>query len=168
MVSERRPLKSGTLVNLHIMLLVDKICLSKICLFFSGSKSFKKKFKGKGDDIKLRVKPKTFSKDVRGDNSPGQKRKAHDVDDHGKKKFKAKNWKDEQGRQDGRKGRSKQEKEIEKSDKDFSKNDKDAQHRTKQEQFNSRKRKLGEGGGSKVFIKKGKYSDAGEQNKGKN
>lgn len=131
----------------------------------SGSKSFKKKFKGKGDDIKLRVKPKKFSKDVKGDNSPGQKRKAHDVDDHGKKKFKAKNWKDGQGRPYGRKGHSKQEKENKKSNKDFSKNDKGSLHRTKHGQFNSRKRKLGEDGGSKAFIKKRKTSGPGEQNK---
>lgn len=140
-------------------------------LFVSGSKSFKKKFKGKGDDIKLKVKPKKFSKDVRGDNSPGQKRKAHDIDDHGKKKFKAKKWKDEQGRQDGRKGHSKQEKENKKSNKDFSKNDKDSQHRTKNGQLNSSralKRKLGDGSGSKDFVKKRKTSDPGEQNKGKN
>ena len=142
--------------------------IKSVYLFFSGSKSFKKKFKGKGDDIKLKVKPKKFSKDVRVDNSPGQKRKARDVDDHGKKKFKEKNWKDEQGRQDGRKGRSKQEKESKKSNKGFSKNDKDSKDRTKQGQFNSRKRKLGEDGGSKDFIKKRKNSDPGEQNKGKN
>jgi len=142
-----------------------------VYLFFSGSKSFKKKFKGKGDDIKFKVKPKKFSKDVRGDNSPGQKRKAHDVDDQSKKKFKAKKWKDERGKQDGRKGHAKQEKENKKSNKDFSKNDKDSQHRTKHEQFNSSKatkRKLGDGNGSKDFIKKRKTSQPGEQNKGKN
>ncbi|KAJ7388908.1 hypothetical protein OS493_035055 [Desmophyllum pertusum] len=59
----------------------------------SGSKSFKKKFKGKGDDIKLKVKPKKFTKDIKGDRSPGQKRKANDADDHKKKTFKAKKWK---------------------------------------------------------------------------
>ena len=154
---------SGTLLSLH-MLLVCKICL----FIFSESKSFKKKFKGKGDDIKLRVKPKKFSKYVKGDNSPGQKRKAHDVDDHGKKKFKAKNWKDGQGRQDGRKGHSQQEKENKKSNKDFSKNDKGSLRRTKHGQFNSSKRKLGEDGGSKAFVKKRKTSGPGEQNKGKN
>ena len=144
------------------------MCIKSVHLFFSGSKSFKKKFKGKGDDIKLKVKPKKFSKDVRGDNSPGQKRKAHDIDDHGKKKFKAKNWKDEQGRQDGRKGHSKQEKENKKSNKDFSKNDKGSRHRTQHGQFNSSKRKLGQDGGSKGFVKKRKTSGPGEQNKGKN
>ena len=143
-----------------------------MCIYFSsGLKSFKKKFKGKGDDIKLKVKPKKFSKDVKGDSSPGQKRKAHDVDDHGKKIFKAKKWKDEQGRQDGRKEHSKQEKGNRKSNRYFSQNDKGSQHRTKHGQFNSgkaMKRKLGDGSGSKDFVKKRKTSGPGEQNKGKN
>ena len=119
--------------------------------------------------MKFKVKPKKFSKDVRGDNSPGQKRKAHDVDDHGKKKFKAKKWKDEQGKQDERKGHSKQEKENKKSNKNFSKNDKDLLHRTKHGQFNrskATKRKLGDGDGSKDFVKKRKISRPGQQNEG--
>lgn len=143
------------------MLIVYKICV----FIFSGSKSFKKTFKGKGDEIKFKVKPKKFSKDVRGDSSPGQKRKAQD--DHGKKKFKAKKWKDEQGKQD-RTAFSKQE--NKKTNKDFSKNVKDSQHSTKPGQFkNSKamKRKLGDGSRSKDFVKKRKTSGPGEQNKGK-
>lgn len=145
------------------MLIVYKICV----FIFSGSKSFKKTFKGKGDEIKFKVKPKKFSKDVRGDSSPGQKRKAQD--DHGKKKFKAKKWKDEQGKQ-GRTAFSKQEKENKKTNKDFSKNVKGSQHRTKPGLFkNSKamKRKLGDGSRSKDFVKKRKTSGPGEQNKGK-
>lgn len=139
-------------------------------IFSSGSKSFKKKFKGKGDDIKLKVKPKKFSKDVKGDSSSGQKRKAHNVDDHGKKKFKAKKWKGEQGSQNGRKGHSKQEKENKKSNKDFSKTDKDSQCRTEHGKFDrnkAMKRKLRDGSGSKDFVKKRKSSSPGEHNKGK-
>jgi len=161
---ESKPFKPGTLLIAIICLLFIKLAY----FFFSGSKSFKKTFKGKGDDIKLKVKPKKFSKDVRGDSSPGQKRKAQD--DHGKKKFKAKKWKDEQGKQDRRKAFSKQEKENKKTNKYFSKNVKDLQHSTKHGQFqNSKamKRKLGDGSGSKDFVKKRKTSGPGEQSKGK-
>lgn len=161
---ENKPFKCGTLLIAIMCLLFIKFAY----LFFSGSKSFKKTFKGKGDDIKLKVKPKKFSKDVRGDSSPGQKRKAQD--DHGKKKFKAKKWKDEQGKQDRRKAFSKQEKEDKKTNKDFSKNVKDSKHRIKPGQFNrskAMKRKLGDGSGSKDFVKKRKTSGPGEQNKGK-
>ena len=115
----------------------------------------------------MKVKPKKFSKDVRGDSSPGQKRKAQD--DHGKKTFKAKKWKDEQGKQD-RTAFSKQGKENKKTNKDFSKNVKDSKHRIKPGQFNrskAMKRKLGDGSGSKDFVKKRKTSGPGEQNKGK-
>ena len=58
-----------------------------------------------------------------------------------------------------------EEKENKKSNKDFSKNDKGSLRRTKHGQF---KRKLGEDGGSKAFVKKRKTSGPGEQNKGKN
>ncbi|KAL9950331.1 hypothetical protein ACROYT_G042818 [Oculina patagonica] len=134
--------------------------------FSSGSKSFKKKFKGKGDDIKLKVKPKTFSKDFKGDASLGQKRKASNVDDHKQKKFKAKKWKGEQ--ESPQKGHSKQEYENKKSDKHFQKNNKESQSRTGKGKFDSgkaMKRKLSDGGGTKDFVKKMKSSGPGEHNK---
>ncbi|XP_066015390.1 pumilio homolog 3 isoform X2 [Pocillopora verrucosa] len=64
------------------------------------SRNFKKKFKGKGDDAKRKFKPKKFSKDFRGENSPGQKRKANDTNADGYRK----KWKGEIGSQDGKKG----------------------------------------------------------------
>lgn len=137
--------------------------------FFSGSKSFKKKFKGKGDDIKLKVKPKKFSKDFKGDASLGQKRKANNVDDHKQKKFKAKKWKGEQESPDGKKGQPKQKYENKKSDKHFQKNDKESQSRTGKGKFDggkAMKRKLSDGSGSKDFVKKKKLSGPGEHNKG--
>lgn len=139
-----------------------------LCYSSSGSKSFKKKFKGKGDDIKLKVKPKKFSKDVKGDNSLGQKRKADNADDHKQKKFKAKKWKGEQESEDGRNGHSKQKYEIKKKDKHFPKTDKESQNRTEKGKFNhgkAMKRKLNDGG-SKDFVKKKKTSGTGDQNKG--
>lgn len=137
--------------------------------FSSGSKSFKKKFKGKGDDIKLKVKPKKFTKDIKGDHSPGQKRKANDADDHKKKTFKAKKWKGQEESQDGRNGHSKWQNENKKSNKVFPKNDKESRNRTEKGKFNSgkgMKRKLSGGSGSKDFAKKKKSFNPGEHNKG--
>ncbi|KAJ7369418.1 hypothetical protein OS493_039124 [Desmophyllum pertusum] len=88
----------------------------------SGSKSFKKKFKGKGDDIKLKVKPKKFTKDIKGDRSrAATEKKANDADDHKKKTFKAKKWKGQEESQDGRNGHSKRQNENKKSNKVFQK-----------------------------------------------
>ena len=140
-------------------------------LFFfilsSGSKNFKKKFKGKGDDIKLKVKPKKFSKDFKGDNPLGRKRKANDtqVDDHRKETFKVKKWKSEEESQNGRKGHSKHEK----SHKHFPKNNKESQDMTKKGKFGNgkaMKRKLSDGNRSKDFVKKKKSSGPGEHSNG--
>ena len=68
--------------------------------YFIRSRNFKKKFKGKGDDAKRKFKPKKFSKDFRGENSPGQKRRANDTNADGYRK----KWKGEIGSQDGKKG----------------------------------------------------------------
>ena len=130
---------------------------------YSGFKSFKKKSKGKGDDVKLKVKPKKFLKDVKGDNLPGQKRKSTDLDEHRQKTFKAKKWKGAQESQDKRQGHTKQEYKNKKSYKHFSKNDKESQNRTENRTF---KRKLNDIGGSKDFVKKKKPSGTGEHDKG--
>ena len=68
------------------------------------SKNFKKKSKGKSDDKKLKVKPKTFSKEIKSDNSVGVKRKAKDTDGVGTKQFKMKKWKGEKQHDARKKG----------------------------------------------------------------
>lgn len=135
--------------------------------YYSGFKSFRKKSKGKGDDVKLKVKPKKFPKDVKGDHSPGQKRKSTDLDDHRQKTFKEKKWKGAQESQDKRQGHTKLEHKNKKGYKNFSKNDKESHNRTENGTFNkAMKRKLNDIGGSKDFVKKKKPSGTGEHDKG--
>lgn len=118
--------------------------------------------------MKLKVKPKKFSKDVKGDNTLGQKRKANDEADHSKKQFKTKKWKGEEHSETGKKGFSKAQRENKKSNnKDFQKHSKGFQ-KGKFDSDKTRKRKLNDGGGSKDFVnKKRKSSEAGtEHDKG--
>ena len=107
--------------------------------------------------MKLKVKPKKFSKDIKSDNSSGQKRKAKDADDHRKKQFKAKKWKGEKKTDENENGKS--------DPKGFKKTNKESKSRSKNRKFDSsktRKRKFHDDGGSKDFAKKKKSSEVGE------
>ncbi|CAH3116778.1 unnamed protein product [Pocillopora meandrina] len=113
------------------------------------SRNFKKKFKGKGDDAKRKFKPKKFSKDFRGENSPGQKRKANDTNADGYRK----KWKGEIGSQDGKKGYRR----YDNNDKRFSVNGKGSRNSYVKGNFvgdKAMKRKLSDGKGSDFGKKK--------------
>ena len=128
---------------------VDSLTLNSAC--YSASKSFKKKGKGKSDELKLKVRPKKFPKDTKGDNSLGQKRKPNHAADHTKKQFKSKKWKGEEQNEVGNSGLK-------------------SQDRIGKGKFGSskaRKRKLHDDAVSKEFAKKRKSSEAGEHDKGK-
>ena len=136
------------------------------CFTFSVSKNFKKKSKGKSDDKKLKVKPKTFPKEIKTDNLVGVKRKANDTDGVGTKKFKTKKWKGEEQHDTRKKGLLGNEKENKESDsKVKQKFIKDSKKRSEKGKFDSdktRKRKLDADGGQRDGVKKKKSSEVEE------
>ena len=117
--------------------------------------------------MKLKVKPKKFPKDAKGNNLLGQKRKANSAGDHSEKQFKTKKWKGNKQNEAGNKGTSKQEKGSKKrNDRNHSN---ESQNRTGKGKFDTskgRKRKFNDNGRSKDFAKKRKSSETGEHDKG--
>ena len=142
------------------------ISLLFLVLLFSVSKNFKKKSKGKSDDKKLKVKPKTFPKEIKSDNSVGVKRKANDTDGVGTKQFKTKKWKGEKKHDTMKKGLLGKEKENKESDsKVKQKFIKESKKRGEKGIFDTdktRKRKLDADGGQRDSVKKKKSSEVEE------
>ena len=131
-----------------------------LSFYFIRSRNFKKKFKGKGDDAKRKFKPKKFSKDFRGENSPGQKRKANDTNADGYRK----KWKGEIGSQDGKKGYRR----YDNNDKRFSVDGKGSRNSYVKGNFvgdKAMKRKFSDGKGSD-FGKKKNFSSPWENKNG--
>ena len=138
----------------------DIFLTHSLYFYFTRSRNFKKKFKGKGDDAKRKFKPKKFSKDFRGENSPGQKRKANDTNADGYRK----KWKGEIGNQDGKKGYRR----YDNNDKRFSVNGKGSRKSYVKGNFvgdKAMKRKFSDGKGSD-FGKKKIFSSSWENKNG--
>lgn len=137
-----------------------------LILLFSVSKNFKKKGKGKSDDKKLKIKPKTFSKEIKSDNSVGVKRKANDTDGFGAKQFKTKKWEGEKQHDARKKGLFGKEKENKESDSKVKRKFiKESKKRSEKGEFDSdktRKRKLDTDGGQRDLVKKKKSAEVQE------
>ena len=135
-------------------------------LLFSVSKNFKRKGKGKSDDKKLKVKPKTFPKEIKTDSLVGVKRKGNDTDGVGTKKFKTKKWKGEEQHDTRKKGLLGNEKENKESDskvkQKFIKDSKKKSEKGKFDSDKTRKRKLDADGGQRDSVKKKKSSEVEE------
>ena len=112
------------------------------------------------------MKPKTFPKEIKSDNSVGVKRKANDTDAVGTKQFKTKKWKGEERHDTRKKGLLGKDKENKESDskvkQKFIKGSKKRSEKGKFDSDKTRKRKLDADGGQRDSVKKKKSSEVEE------